>query len=329
MLKLTRALGTLAPWLVIAALGWAAMFITPSSSHPPLAEPLVERRDRFFGGAELGRKIWIVGQNGAVLSSTDEGQHWQREQLPGGDHLQAIAVSPEGRLVVVGNHGRIWTRSADGPWTPRQLPALEPAGKLLDVRHIDGHFWTLGEMGALFRTDADARSWESPGSFDDISFNRIQPGAEDDLWIAAEFGCLLHSRDQGRSWSVQTLGSESLHALAFNGRTGIAVGNRGQVYVSRDAGGHWQAAPAFTREHLFDVAYFHGQWWVTGDRGALWRSHEPETGWVALMPAGFGNGWHTRLLPGAHGLAVIGQPSGLLDGDRLHPWPPAPSEPPP
>ncbi|WP_300728270.1 YCF48-related protein [Pseudomonas sp.] len=314
-------LARLAPWMVIGGLAYAAVFIQPSVESVPLHQPLLERRDLFFDGAVQGDQLWVIGQNGALLSSADAGNSWDREELPGRSNLQSIAVSPEGRQVVVGNQGRVWTRVSDQAWQSAQLPVSELAGKLLSVSFIDGHFWAVGEMGALFRSDADAQHWQALGDEADVTFNSIRAGANGDLWITAEFGRLLRSRDQGLTWTPVELGSESLRALVFSGSTAMAVGNRGEVYLSSDSGDHWQALPHFTTEHLFDVAVHDGHWVVTGDRGALFRSDNPASGWQAWTPAGLDKSYHSRLLDSEHGVVVIGQQLGLLRDNDLQIWP--------
>lgn len=314
-------LARLAPWMVIGGLAYAAVFIKPSVESVPLDQPLVERRDLFFDGAVQGEHLWVIGQNGALLSSSDAGKTWQREELPGRSNLQAIAVAPEGRQVIVGNQGQIWTRVAGEAWHSQTLPVSELAGKLLSVSFIDGYFWTVGEMGALFRGDANAQNWQALGGDDDVTFNSIRAGVDGDLWITAEFGRLLRSTDQGVTWSTVELGSESLRALVFSGATGLAVGNRGELYLSRDGGNNWQAVAHFTTEHLFDVAVHEGHWLVTGDRGALFRSQNPATGWEAWTPGGFDKSYHSRLLDSQHGVVVIGQQLGLLRNDDLQIWP--------
>lgn len=311
----------LAPWLVIGSLAYAAVFIKPSVNPVPLNQPLLERRDAFFDGAALGEQLWIVGQNGALLSSLDAGAHWTREELPGRGNLQSIAVSNTGRQVVVGNQGRVWTRQADEPWQSQDLRVSDLAGKLLGVSFINGHFWAVGEMGALFRSDAEAQHWQAMGTDDDVTFNSIRAGAQGDLWITAEFGRLLRSRDDGRTWSTQELGRESLRALVFDGRQGVAVGNQGQAYLSEDAGDTWHRIKPFTREHLFDIAVHHGKWLATGDRGALFRSPAPSGGWQAWTPEGLDKSYHSRLLDTAEGVVLIGHQLGLLRQDDLQRWP--------
>lgn len=319
--RLLSWVARLAPWMVIGSLAYAAVFIKPSVNPVPLDQPLLERRDAFFDGAVLGERLWIVGQNGALLSSLDAGANWVREELPARGNLQSIAVSDQGRQVVVGNQGRLWTRLGAEPWQSQDLLVSDLAGKLLSVSFINGHFWTVGEMGALFRGDADAAHWEPMGTGDDVTFNSIRAGVEGDLWITAEFGRLLRSRDNGLTWTTQELGSESLRSLVFDGHTGIAVGNQGQAFLSKDGGDSWQAVKPFTREHLFDVAVHRGEWLTTGDRGALFRTQTPSGTWQAWTPDGLDKSYHSRLLDTADGVVLVGHQLGLLRQDDLQLWP--------
>lgn len=313
--------GRLSPWLLISGLAYAAVFIKPTVNPHPLDQPLLERRDAFFDAAARDRSFWVVGQNGAMLSTTDAGDSWNRQELPGRANLQSVAVSDNGRLVVIGNQGRIWTRVDAQDWQEHVLPVSEYAGKLLSVAFISGHFWVAGEMGALFRGNADASEWQALGTGDDVTFNSIRAGADGDLWIAAEFGQLLRSTDLGQNWSTQELGSESLRAIAFQGSTGMAVGNRGEAYLTQDAGDSWQPIKRFTSEHLFDVVVHDGQWIVTGDRGALLRASNPEGEWQTWAPEGLDKSYHSRLLSVAGGVLLVGQQIGLLEQDKLTIWP--------
>lgn len=319
--RLLRILLTLSPWMVIAGLAFAALFIKATVSPIPLDQPLLEHRDAFFDGAVLKKQIWIVGQNGALLSSDDAGLNWVREELPGRRNLQAIAVSDQGQQVVVGNEGRVWTRKNDQPWQTQDLRVSDLAGKFMSVSFINGYFWIVGEMGALFRGDADAAQWQVMGPEEDVNFNSIRAGVDGDIWITAEFGRLLRSRDNGLTWTSQELGSESLRSIAFDGSTGVAVGNQGQAFISHDSGDTWQQISQFTQDHLFDISIHQGVWVTTGDRGALFRSKDPAGAWQVWLPQGLDKSYHNRLLETADGLVIIGHQLGLLGQENMQLWP--------
>ena len=311
--------GRLSPWVIIGSLSYAALFVQPTVNPHPLSQPLLENRDAFFDAEVYGQHVWAVGQNGALLESLDGGDSWTREEVPGRDNLQGIAVSPAGKVVVVGNQGRLWVKQDDGSWKEQQVLGEDTVAKLLDVTFIDNHFWVVGEIGSLLRGDADGSNWQQLSIDEDVTLNSIRAGANDDLWIAAEFGRLLHSVDHGQSWQVQELGSESLRAIHFNAQVGVAVGNRGGFYLSENAGESWREVPAFTEEHLYDVTFNEGRWIVTGDRGALYQSREavPAKGWQRWSPAGLDKSYHSRLLNTDRGVLLIGKQVGLLGAEDL------------
>lgn len=316
-------LARVAPWSIIGGLAYAAAFVQVQTESKPMAQPLVESRDLFFGGTALGERAWIVGQHGAVLSGDRAAGTWQRRQLEPAVNLQAITAAPGGRVVAVGNGGRLWTGDGDGTWSPQTLPVSAVGGKLLDAAFVGGHFWVVGEMGALFRGDADGAQWTRMREEDDVAFNAVREGPGASIWVAAEFGRLLSSHDGGETWQVAELGEESLRALAFHGQDGVAVGNRGLAFATTDGGLHWQRLAAFTTEHLYDVAVREGRWLAIGDRGAAFTSSSGLRDWQPLAAAGLGRSYYSHLFELANGDTVlVGRSIGLLTPDgRYRPWP--------
>jgi len=309
----------LSPWALIFGLAYAAVFIKPAATGAPLRQPVVESRDMFFGVAGDKDSLWVVGQDGAVLHGVDDATRWSREVLPNRSNLQAVAVSPKGVVVTVGNQGDLWSRAPGHGWRHAPLPVGEIGGKLLDVAYIDGHFWVTGEMGALFRAGPGAETWERMAPEQDVAFNAIRPGSGGDIWIAAEFGRLLRSRDGGRTWSTQELGSESLRAVAFDGDTGVAVGNAGYIYLTQDAGDTWRSLTPFSRDHLHDVVVRDGLWSVVGDNGTYFQSTKPASGWknAAIGFGELGKGYLTRILPVAGGELLVGRQLAVVQGGQL------------
>lgn len=314
MQRVWSFLARLSPWLLIAGLGYAAVFVKIDVKTTSMAQPLVEQRDQFLGGADDGERYWFVGQDGALLSMDVKTRQWQRTRLEPRDNLQAIAASDVGILVAVGNDGRLWARGSDEQWTAQLLPLSDIARKLVDVAFLDGHFWVVGEMGALFRGSADGKAWLRMRGQEDIAFNRIRSGPGGSLWIAAEGGRLLRSHDAGANWDVVELGSESLQSVAFVGDIGVIVGNRGHVYRSENAGGDWKVVPEFTTDHLYDIAAGPDGWMVVGDHGAAFRAEHSAREWQHVRADGLGKSYYMRVLSAADKSVLIGHDIGQLAG---------------
>ncbi len=320
--RISSIAARLSPWLVIGGLIYAALFVHVDVATGTMPQPLVEGRDFFFGGTVADQRLWFVGQAGAVLSMDESSKRWERSQLQPIANLQGIAASDAGVLVAVGNGGRCWVRGKDGAWAPQSLPVGDVGNKLIDVAFFDGYFWIVGEMGALFRADANGMDWTRLRDADDVAFNRVRPGPNGSIWVAAEFGHLLHSRDGGATWTSVQLGKESLQSIAFSGEEGLVVGNRGQAFRSTDGGETWQPVPAFTNEHLYDVIARSDGWLAAGDRGALFSASPDAAHWRPLAPSGSGKSYRTRLLAVHGGDVLIGRGIGLLgNDDNYRSWP--------
>lgn len=320
--RISSIAARLSPWLIIGGLIYAAVFVEVDVGGGTMPQPLVENRDFFFGATAADGRLWFVGQAGAVLSMDESTRRWERTQLQPVANLQAIAASDAGVLVAVGNGGRCWVRGKDGQWSPQSLPVGEVGDKLIDVAFFGGHFWIVGEMGALFRADAAGHGWQRLREPDDVAFNRVRPGPDGSIWIAAEFGHLLHSRDDGATWTSVELGSESLQSVAFAGTEGLVVGNRGRAFRSVDGGESWQPLPAFTTEHLYDVVVRADGWLAAGDRGALFAAPRDASRWQPLAPAGSGKSYRMNLLAVRDGDVLVGRGIGLLGDDGSYrAWP--------
>ncbi|MBW4977116.1 WD40/YVTN/BNR-like repeat-containing protein [Marinobacter adhaerens] len=313
----------LAPWAIVGGLAYAAAFIKPGVEPLPLPQPLNEPRDLFYdvSASEAGR-YWFAGNNGLVLEAGETLEDWHRHVMPENVNLQGIAADDNGTVLAVGNAGWTFRHHGDGEWEPLQLPVSDIAGKLIEVAWLDGHFWAIGEMGAVFRSDAQANQWQNLSIEGDVALNDIARTEAGELWITAEFGTLYHSRDNGQSWQGEELGYESLRSVAFHGNDGVIVGNGGVIFRSVDGGQTWEKTPSPTTEHLYDVIHDSQRWLATGNGGVL-LSSEDGTRWQALQPGNFANGYHARLEPVKNGVLIAGQTIGLLSDDSWQTWPDA------
>ncbi|EBA00503.1 WD40/YVTN/BNR-like repeat-containing protein [Marinobacter sp. ELB17] len=306
----------IAPWAIVGGLAYAAAFIKPGVEALPLPQPLNEPRDLFYDVSESAPgKFWFAGNSGLILEGGQTIEQWQRHIMSEPVNLQGIAASTDGTVLAVGNSGWTFRHHGNGEWASHHLPVSDIAGKLIEVTWQDGYFWVIGEMGAIFRTDAAATEWEDLSIEGDVALNDIARTENGDLWITAEFGTLYHSVDQGDSWESQELGYESLRSLAFYGTKGVIVGNGGVIFRTDDSGLNWAEVSSPTTEHLYDVIKDDGRWLATGNGGALLSSQDGES-WNLLSPEGFADGYHTRLLATENGVLIAGQSIGLLSGER-------------
>lgn len=312
-----------APWAVVGSLGYAAAFISPSVDPLPLPQPVIEPRDVFYDvGTASGEPFWFVGNAGTILEAVSADGNWKRHELSEPVNLQGVAVSDGGTVVAAGNQGAVFVlRSGEESWSDHRLPVSDRAGKMVEVAWINDAFWITGEMGAIYRSDVDARQWSDLGINEDMSLNDIARSPDGDLWIAAEFGVVLHSTDSGQSWRKTEHGRESLRSLAFSADgDGVIVGNNGTVLYSNDGGQAWRTVETVTQEHLYDIEFDGDEWVAVGNSGVVLTSSNGED-WQSHQPPGFGSAYHTRMITTDEGVVVAGQSIGRLSGSTWKPWP--------
>ena len=312
-----------APWAVVAGLGYAAAFVNPTVEPLPLPQPLIEPRDIFYDVASYaGKPFWFVGNNGTVLEAPRGTGNWTRHELPEPVNLQGVAVADNGNVVAVGNHGAVFVlKDGETEWSIHRLPVSERAGKMVEAAWINDAFWVIGEMGAIYQSDATASAWKNLGIDQDMSLNDIAKAPDGKLWIAAEFGVVLQSTDAGQSWTQAEHGRESLRSLAFDSSvSGVIVGNNGTILYSDNTGESWRSITPITEEHLYDVEFDGDAWIAVGNSGVVLTSANGQ-GWEQLKPEGFGRGYNTRLLTTDDGVVIAGQTIGKLSGSTWNAWP--------
>lgn len=299
-----RALGMLVgalPWLIIAALLWAGLYIKPQPVGATVTPPLIEPRDHFYGLTALpDGTLWAAGSNGKIVAIAGNGRI-SRLPTPTRQHLQDIAAWDANRAVAVGNGGDI-LYSADGgaSWTLAPgVPRSEVANKLLRVRIADGGLAIAsGEMGALLISSDYGQHWRRLRPEEDVSWNDVAILGDGRLVVVGEFGLILTSPDGGASWEeVGSPVESSLMAVSFrNPQQGVAVGLEGALLVTEDGGQSWSPLDSSVQDHLFDVLWDADaqRWFVSGALGR-WLSAEPDARhWQAGRIDSRDLSWHTR-----------------------------------
>ena len=144
--------------------------------------------------------LWIAGEDGVVLRSTDGGASWDMTDTGVDATLLAISFDTVDKGVAVGEGGTILVTD-DGGRTWRQS-ATSASSRLNGIDFAaDGTTWAVGDNGAMLRSRDGGVSWTQ-----------------------LVFGTPLTS---------------ALQAIAFNGAAGVAAGVDGTILTTTDNGGSW------------------------------------------------------------------------------------------
>jgi len=287
------------PFLIIASLLYAGIFVKPKAAGAAVAATTFSRNDAFYGIATpLNNLLWVAGRGGKVLFSADDGVSWAIQPTPTKEHLQDIAAWDSEHAVAVGNKGVVvFTSDGGKTWQEAKAPQSSLANKLLRVRVFGtGEAWAVGEGGVVLRTSDSGRTWVTAGKAEDIAWNDVWH-SNAGTWLVGEFGKIKRSKDRGASWeSIASPVTSSLMSVEFrDARNGVAVGLSGVILATRDGGQTWVQVQSSTPEHLFDVTWSGTGWLAVGDKGALLRGDQTGDAWTPLPQDKRSFAWHTAV----------------------------------
>lgn len=189
---------------------------------------------------------WAVGHDGAVLSSKDGGQSWQR-RLDGHKAWQTAVAYYEGRAAK-GDE-----RAARQLKYLQKVAAQAPAWPFLDVwfkNDSDGYL--VGAFGLILHTTDAGNSWTPMMDLTDNP-KRLHlyavGGHGDDVFIAGEQGLVLRlDAAAGRFAAVSLPYNGSLFGVAAQGTRVVVYGLSGHALLSEDSGSTWRALDAGTTQ---------------------------------------------------------------------------------
>ena len=124
----------------------------------------------------------------------------------------------------------------------------------------------------------------------DLLFGVTKTGTST-VWIAGNFGKILRSDDNAKSWTPQSSGTEShLQDIeAWDVQHAVAVGNGATLIRTEDGGATWRAVEyehSDIANKLFRVKTLpNGEAWAVGEFGALLRTTDYGATWTQMRKA--------------------------------------------
>ena len=122
----TAATGTLRAGALLALLGLAACEapLRLEGVEATRAKP-IKRYDTLQGAAYNGEQLVMVSSAGAALVSTDGGESWRRDALPGAPSLIDVTACPGGEFFALDSGRQVWSLSDGEHWESEALPTPE------------------------------------------------------------------------------------------------------------------------------------------------------------------------------------------------------------
>ncbi len=194
---------------------------------------------------QAGKRIVAVGDQGYVIYSDDNGEHWLRGVTPRAVLLTAVRFVDDMHGWAVGHDGVILATTDGGAHWSEQRFQPDDEKPLLGIWFKDLNSGiAVGAYGLYLETADGGKTWAERAIIDeDKHLNAITAFGEQELAIAAEAGGLLISTDGGQTWRAATVpyAGSYFGVLALPDHALLAFGLRGKIFRSEDAGETWQA----------------------------------------------------------------------------------------
>lgn len=151
---------------------------------------------------------------------------WTARDLAGGTPLGSRSFYgshyADGRWVVVGNAGRIFTATTPGgAWAKASEPTSDT---LFDVVYAEGVWVAVGASGGIYTATSPGGTWTSRTSGTSETLYGVAHGGGKFVAVGTN-GTILYADDPTGSWSSATSGTATvLRAVAYGNGRWIAVG---------------------------------------------------------------------------------------------------------
>lgn len=141
--------------------------------------------------------------------------------------------------------------------------------------------------GKIGISDDEGKTWTFSQVFS--TNQKVYDLAENDqgvLYAAAQAGGIAYSSDLGSTWTKRNSGiTNTLNAIVFHNKVGIAVGASGAGVRSTDGGATWSVITPATSD-IVDIVYFKGAFIAVKNYGNILRSMDDGVTWSQLSLPG-------------------------------------------
>jgi photosystem II stability/assembly factor-like uncharacterized protein len=183
----------------------------------------------------------LVGSQGLVLTSEDEGVNWERRVVEGRPNFIGLSLCPDNSVLALSFDRRIW-KSADKGRTWAASP-IDTDQEVQDICCApDGTIWVTGSFTTLLHSADGGKSWETTSLGEDALLTYISFFNETTGIVAGEFGMFFKTVDGGQNWESQGKIGADLYPLAVyfkDERTGWVGGLSGVLMKTVDGGATW------------------------------------------------------------------------------------------
>lgn len=249
------------------------------------------RYDMLQAAAHSGEQVVVVSSVGAVVSSDNNGESWQRTELAGRPPLIDVTACPSGDFFALDAERRVWHQSTDGNW---QSSSIDTPENTLSIHCApSGRLWVSASFGTLFWAEGDMQQWNEFSLYEDLQFTAVRFLDEMNGFALGEFGMVIVSQDGGETWKPREAIPNEFYPMAVDFldiNTGWAGGLDGVIWQTLDGGNTWERQQSVTSAPIYNIhADEHGVFAVGGSaklvelRDGNWQNFDGAPEVLAFM----------------------------------------------
>lgn len=215
----------------------------------------------------------LVGNDGVILVSQDQGRNWQRQQLPGHPSLIALDACSDGSFIALSFDNRLW-HSADRGQSWREHALQTEEQMLTTACAPDGAWWVAGSYSTLLSSRDQGATWAQSSLDEDAMLTTLQFLNQKQAVVTGEFGLVFTSTDGGQNWDpAGSLPDEFYpHASHFRSLSeGWVGGLNGFIYHTADGGQTWERQEAPVSAPIFSFSANADGLFAIGDHSSVLR----------------------------------------------------------
>ncbi len=265
------------------------------------------RYSDIFFGASLNA---IVGSDGQIFSTKDDGESWEAQQKGEVSRLRGVSFSNAKTGTVVG-HNRLIMRTHDGgvTWVEQFYDSPAPQfGAIKAVAFFDNNngFATIGNaysddigvscLGHIIRTKDGGSSWDVPYSYTSVEqgFNGVTFLDASSIIAVGVYKIDENGNDMDRpGWIKSTDGGDTWDSWYFSGlegfftdvafsddQNGVMVGYQGMILHTPDGDETWGLVESGTNQKLNGVCFADDDYGAAvGDQGTILYTTDGGLNW--------------------------------------------------
>ncbi len=256
-----------------------------------------ERALRGISALPDGSQAWVVGTEGTILTTLDDGTSWNVQSSETERDLNDIVTLSDGRAWIVGDEGTVLTsRDRGASWFGRETGTdalLFDVDVLADGATVvaAGGSPLGGDRGEILKSRDGGATWTAIAhpSLNSDAIASIEFSSDGRHGLALQVGTRgsrqLHTRDGGDTWEADAPQSADFLLSVSLQRDGSAstVGAGGRAFRSLDAGNTWQVAPTGSNAMLYSTAFdATGKHGVAVGMGAILTTDDGGASWTPV-----------------------------------------------